>query len=62
MFKPDELQFIYDAVLNFSIRPEFANSMEVDTVSDDILVKVEKALAEMGYVYAHVEAYAVDQH
>jgi len=59
MFEARELQFIYDAVLNFSIRPEFRESREVDALSDEILVKVEAALQSAGYVYAHVEAYAV---
>lgn len=56
MFTPTELQFLYDATVNFSIRPEFRDNVVVEMLSESIAVKIEEELMKAGFRYVETEA------
>jgi len=62
VFTPTELQFLYDSVVNFAIRPEFLTNPVVEELSESIAVKLEKALADAGYVFVETDAIVCDKH
>jgi len=62
MFTPEELQVIFDAVVNYSIRPEVLRIPELDPICDSIIAGAEKQLNMLGYTAVDPTIYSVKQH
>jgi hypothetical protein len=59
---PTELMFMYDAIIQYAIRPEFADKDSVQAFFDDIAGKIEEELGKRGYTYEGTTEYHVTVH